>query len=255
MFTLRRTCLAVLILLAAIAATAQPAGPETLTRKGANAPFFVSATSATDADGSLRLAAFDEGTKQLLRAKRPEKETVAATSHSTSTHEPCATSAIHLYQVSGDVSSLDAMKLNARAIYRGRIVALTPGFDMGNPSTVITLQVTNAVRRAVNFPSSGQIHVIYPQASFSIGGSQYCNAGPIRDFSPAIGDNVLLFAYDAPRDATGSFLLTLPQQIIFERGARLYAARPVGNQPGFARLTLRDLETSVSSVERRDGEK
>lgn len=247
-----RLLLTLSILLVTFAAIAQ-SKPETLTARNAKAPFFVSVPSATDADGTLRLSAFDEGTKQVLAMKRRAAAPVTAMSQAASTLGPCATSATNMYQVSGDTTSLDAMTRNAAAIYRTRIVALTPGFDMGNPSTVVTAQITSVLRHSNGFPSSGQVHILYPKASFVIGGTRYCNAGPIADFMPAVGDTMLIYSYDAPRDTTGSFLLTLPQQLVFGHGDKLFAARPIGNHPRFSGLTLRDLETSIAATQRRDG--
>ncbi len=102
-----------------------------------------------------------------------------------------------------------------------------------------------ALRTSVGFPSHGDVYVLYPIADFKIEGRRFCNAGPIPDFNPAIGDELMIFCYDQPNDTTGQFLPTREQQLIFERGGKLYASKPLRSDPELLRTT------GLSEIERR----
>jgi hypothetical protein len=229
-------------------ATAQEHPPDTITRVGAPAPFFVSAASATNSDNSIRWEAFDQSTQLLLQMKIANQPQSARAQSESSTAEPCNESILTFNHVSGDTNSLDAMIASAPAIYRARIVSMVQGFsDTGSPTTVLAAKIVRPLRTAAGFPKSGTVYVEYPKADFRIGGIRFCNAGPNAAYSPKEGDQLLIFAYDQPRDTTALFLMTRPQQLIFETDGKLFAARPLTSDPTVLRSsTLRQLEPAIT---------
>ena len=227
---------------------AQQSPPPTLTTAGAHAPFYVSAASATERDGSLRWSAFDSPTQFIIQRRIAASQTTRAASQSVaSATEPCQAT-VHLYHVSGRVDSLDAMIATAPAVYRGQIISITPGFEMGSPSILIGVQITHAVRTATNFPSKGIVYVLYPKADFAIAGTRFCNGGLMGSYSPSTGDRMLIFSFDPPRDTTSSFLLTRPQQLVFEHGGTVFASKPLdlSNRPELE--SLQALENTIPTM-------
>jgi hypothetical protein len=235
--------------------TAQERPPDTITRQGASAPFFVSAASATNSDSSIRWAAFDQSTQLLLQMKIANRSQGARVQSESSAAEPCTESILTFNHVSGDTNSLDALIASAPAIYRARVVSMVQGFsDTGSPTTVIAAKIVRPLRTAAGFPKSGIVYVEYPKADFRIGGIRFCNAGPNAAYSPNEGDQLLIFAYDQPRDTTALFLMTRPQQLIFERDGKLFAARPLTSDPTVLRSsTLRQLESAIANPAKERG--
>jgi hypothetical protein len=196
---------------------------ETLQRLGADAPFFVSARFATDESGQIRWSAFTDDNRMALKMRLDEMDRVrrlTATSGAP-VSEACSTTTITFFHVSGPHRSWEELLEHADAVYRGRVVSTTPGFQSTTPETLLSVVIIDRIRRAQGFPAEGFVTILYPAADFTIGGTRFCNAGQNSPFIPAVGDEVLIFAYDKPADQSGTFLLTLPDQLIFGRDHRL----------------------------------
>jgi hypothetical protein len=231
---------------------AQEHPPDNITRQGASAPFFVSAAAATNSDGSIRWAAFNQSAQLILHMKIANRSQSARAEAESSTAEGCNESILTFFHVGGDVNSLDALVASAPAIYRARVVSMSQGFDeMSGPTTVLATEIVRPIRTEPGFPKAGIVYVLYPKADFRIGGVHFCNAGPNANYSPKEGDELLIFAYDRPVDTTGLFLLTRPQQLIFQRDGKLFAARPLTSDSTLLHTsTLRQLELTVTNSTR-----
>jgi hypothetical protein len=227
--------------------------PDAVTALNGSQPFFVSAGAATNPDGSIKWSALDESTRLVLQgrdADRAKRGGVKVAAIATSSVDaPCDQTILSLYHVGGNVHSLESMLSTAAAVYRGRVTGKAEGFNGTNPSTLLRIEITRALRTSPGLPNSGPVEVLYPTADFSIEGKRFCNAGLIPGFAPAIGDEVLLFPYDPPRDTTGTFLNIQPQQLIFERAGRLYVARPMTADANRLHVsTLRDFEVRIRTA-------
>jgi hypothetical protein len=234
-----------LLLFAAGAASAQATLPDTFTREGASAPFFVSRTIATASDGGIRWGLFSASSRRLLElniARRTQQASVTAEANAPAS--PCRETTVSSLHVSGDTTSLDNMIHSARTVYRAEIVSMEDGFDGAVPSTILAAEIHNVVRSADGFPTRGVVFVAYPRADFRIEGVRFCNAGTHPSYVPQIGDHVLIFAFDRPRDMTGAFLLTRPEQLVFERDNRLFTVK------AFANDRLVRVGSTLSNVER-----
>ncbi|HEV7484190.1 MAG TPA: hypothetical protein VGQ65_00805 [Thermoanaerobaculia bacterium] len=224
--------------------------PRKFVRAGASAPFFTSASLATETDGSIRWSAFAPMTQQIIQMKIGTRSNEVRALSQPATSEPCNERIITFTHPSGDVNSLDTMIASAKAVYRARVVSVNEGFDEhGSASAIIVGEIVRTLRKTGGFPSSGRLYLPYPKADFKIGGVRFCNAGPTPSFGPKTGDEVLIFAYDTPVDTTGSFLSVQPQQLIFERNHQLFAARPVASDANFLKTgNLRQVENTVTAL-------
>ncbi|HEY2093058.1 MAG TPA: hypothetical protein VGJ81_14320 [Thermoanaerobaculia bacterium] len=221
------------LLLLAAAVFAQTPTPDTLTRQGAPGPFFVSSAAATNANGSIRWESFDAASRLVLQRR--------------TTGDPrCEDSTVDSVHVSGNTHSFEAMMTRAPAVYAAEITSMKQGFEGAMPTTLIAAMIRTVVRSGAGFPHSGTVYVLDPQADFRLAGRRFCNAGVHPAYTPQIGDQVMIFSYDPPNDMTGSFLLTRPEQLLFERGDRLFAARAFSHHPLMRNgSTLSTLERTI----------
>jgi hypothetical protein len=203
---------------------AAPAQPDVLQRAGATRPFFISARLATDENGEIRWAVFPESTRIALQTRIDEMARTHRVNAGAAASEPCSTRTVSFPHVGGPHRSWSDLADNAEAIYRGRVVATMPGFEFTAPKTLLSIHILSRIRGNQAFPAAGAVNILYPAADFTIGDTRFCNAGPNAPFIPAVGDDVLIFAYDEPVDQSKSFLLTVPEQLIFSRDGRLIAA-------------------------------
>jgi hypothetical protein len=239
--------LALLLLTVAAESQAAPSpGPDHLARQGASGPFFISARNATDTDGNVRWSAFDQGTSMYLRsrldAERSRKSSAGAAS--TAGSGPCAEAIISSSHLSAPTRSLDDLVTNARAIYRGVVSSLTPGFETSRPVTVVGIDIASAVRTSAGFPATGRVLIIHPYADFKIGDARFCNAAS-EDSAPQIGDHVILFAYEPALDTSQTFLVTTPEQLFIERDNKLIVPQYL-KDPSITASTLEQLERRIA---------
>jgi len=237
--------------LVAWALTAAPPLPDTLARRGATGPFFVSAQAATNGDGSLRWEALSEASRTALRIELPDRDAQnGRRTDAGSGEDRCPTYTYSVTHVQGDTHALAPMIGKARAVYRAEVGAMEEGFNGAAPTALVAATITRTVRAGADFPTSGPIYFFYPRADFKIEGHRFCNAGPNVAYAPQPGDRVLIFAYDAPADETGLFLNVRPEQLVFERGGRLFFIGPFPSDPAIREATLESLEDAVTAAKR-----
>jgi hypothetical protein len=226
---------------------APPEQTEILKQAGADTPFFISARLATDEGGRIRWSAFSDYDRLALKTRLDEmdrgRRVTAASGAPVS--EACATMTLSSLHVSGPHRSWEELLNHAEAVYRGRVIATTPGFQFTTPQTLLSVLIINRIRRAQGFPTAGFLKILYPAADFTIGDIRFCNAGPNSPFVPAVGDEVLIFAYDRPTDQSKTFLLTLPQQLIFGRDHRLIGRPDI--LAGKESSSIEDLARSIEA--------
>ena len=242
---------AIVTSLFALSVTAAPPLPDTLTRRGAPGPFFVSAQAATNGNGSIRWEALSEASRMALHVEMPLRdEQNRRRSDAEGGEERCPTYTYSVTHVQGDTHALAPMIGKARAVYRAEVGAMEEGFNGSVPTELVAATITRTVRAGADFPTSGPIYFFYPRADFKIEGHRFCNAGPNVAYAPQPGDRVLIFAYDAPADETGLFLNVRPEQLVFERGGRLFFIGPFPSDPAIREATLESLESAVTAAER-----
>jgi hypothetical protein len=202
-----------------------PEQTEVLQQSGAATPFFISARLATSESGQIRWSAFSDYDRLALKTRLDEMDRgrrVRAASGAPAS-EACSMRTLTFPHVGGPHGSWEELVDHAEAVYRGRVVATTPGFEFTAPKTLLSVLIIDRIRRAQGFPTGGFVKILYPAADFTIGDTRFCNAGPNSPFIPAVGDEVLIFAYDKPTDQSKTLLLAVPEQLIFGRDHRLIA--------------------------------
>ena len=217
--------------------------PASLSRAGAAQPFFVSAESVRADNGEIRWEAFDSNVRTILQNEAASRKKIA-TSSAASTESPCDVRTISFDHSPGAAAKFDDIAASAPAVYRGRVLTVTPGFEFTTPVTLLGIEIEKVVRADSRFPTTGTVYVIYRQADFSIAGARFCNAGPIPDFAPAVGNRLLLFGFDPPiPNGNDRFILTRPEHLVFSHGNRLYSP--------FVELTNASEHTSLKGIEKR----
>jgi len=226
-------CLSILSMIVAVCCAVRAEGghgtapeqTEIVQQSGADIPSFIPARLATDESGQIRWSAFPESTRLALKTRLDERDRVrrARAASGVPASEACSTRTLSFPNGSGPHRSWEELVEHAEAVYRGRVVASTPGFVFTAPETLLSVRIIDRIRRSEGFPTAGLITILYPAADFTIGDTRFCNAGPNSPFLPAVGDEVLVFAYDKPTDQSKTFLLTPSEQLIFSRDHRLIA--------------------------------
>jgi hypothetical protein len=238
---------------AAATASALPARVDTARRAGASRPFFISARLATDKAGQIQWSAFSEYDQIALKAELAQRERAAhGSTQGAGANAPCDTRFVTFTHLGRPYGSWDELVTGAAAVFRGRVVATTPGFEVTVPKTLLSVRVDEKLRGGADFPATGSIHVLYPAADFTIGGVRFCNAGPMGSFVPAVGDDVLVFTYEKPVDDQGTFMITVPQQLIFSRDHKLIAMPEIARGRESASLEELDQAFRRANTERRE---
>lgn len=239
--------LSVLMLLALSQASAD--GVKELRVAGASEPFWVAASPLSAGD-RLSLEAVDSGTRAAIESAlgatpaRTHAESVSATPDA-----PCETITVRPYHFNRDrpYDSLADLRAYALAIYKGRISNSTAGFSRGVPSTLLEIQVDSVIRKGDGYPHQRSFYVEWPAADFRLRGARFCNAAPAEGFAPAIGDEVVLYSYDAPTDEARKFLNLAPEQILLLKGGKALRIGKPG--PGANRLERLDAAEALNKRE------
>lgn len=217
--------------------------PNALTRKGGNAPFWVSSAVAIDASGHLNRQVLDASTyEQIERTAAAQHRATSARVKILSTGDgpaPCQhvivnshpTAASHRYV------SLEQASADAGAVYRGTVHHIEQGFLSGMPASLLEVAITDPIKSSPGFPVSGTVYAAYPVADLEIAGQRVCNAGPNPNFSPHVGDQIVVIAHDRPIDTEGRFLPTGEDQLLFERNRSLVVSS------GLRRVIAADLQS------------
>jgi hypothetical protein len=109
----------------------------------------------------------------------------------------------------------DASVLNARAIVAGTIKSVTSGFFYGTPGSLIELGDLDKIKTDSSYGRvSDTLYLRLPYAHFDSGGVEFCRESTRGSYVPAIGDRLLLFAYTAPVDASGSLVYSTSNDVI-----------------------------------------
>lgn len=223
--------------------------PETIALKGAKQPFWISASAATDEHGSIRWSAFDTANRHLIEAEMKRMEARAAERHvtqKTTATEPCPEITLQTGGGHGLDRSWNDLRANSRAVYVGTITAARQGFLWGIVSTLYELRVEKTIRVTPGYPAGESLYFGYPAADFTLGGTRFCNAGPRHSVAPAVGDRVLLFAFDPAVDPAELFVPTKASHLFFAHdGALVVPAQAAGDSTLPSPLSFEALERAA----------
>lgn len=222
-----------------IANGGQSAAPDRIHVRGSASPVFISARAVT-ANGRMDLAAFPEAIGLYFKATRAEPAERQARAAA-----PCASRIVSFHHSEWRSRSWADLVATAPAVYRGRIVAMTPGFEAARPATLLVVEA-KPLRRTTGYPESGRMHVLYEGADFRIDAERFCSASPNGGVMPELGDEILLMVYRPASDEAGTFLRPAPEHIIVSRSGRLLLPSAlVGDASLPAPLTIDALSIAV----------
>lgn len=184
-------------------------------------PFWIAAEAATTRSGELDYNVFAPGLGEIVRTQAINVTARRAESADAST--PCPT-----FTVASDDGPPAAMSTwssaleNSDAVVSGTVVAVTPGFFMVAPASMLTVRVDAAAGSHAAYPSGLTLMVRYMGADFQIGSSRFCNGGSRmragESFLPKVNDRILIFAFGEPRQ---SYLAARDENLVFGRNDRI----------------------------------
>lgn len=122
--------------------------------------------------------------------------------------------------------SFSQLAAQALAIYSGRIEGISQGFFDGLPSSLLKVRVTEAFRSSEKV-ARDRVLIPYPFARFKVGALTFCG-GSAGTYPPAAGDQVLVFIYDPPLDASRTLIYPRSPELFVQTSAgRLIVPMPL----------------------------
>jgi hypothetical protein len=205
-----------LLLCVSFAATcAQAAAPDLRTRPaadGSSVPIFIAASDVTTEDGR-----FDTTVAEPWRTMI-EQYGHAGASEASADEDPCSAgmwSEEDMERAAG--SSGPAPSRSAKAVFRGTISAVIPGFFYGSPGSLLELTGISFLKGGSELPNMHQrAWVRHPYARFSIGSLRFCSSAARDAYVPKAGDGVLVYVFDSPLDRDSTFLYTSSRVLAIE---------------------------------------
>ena len=215
----------VVIVLIAFLMAAGAAYGQTFVTRNERSPVFISASSLFTDQHEFRQsvpsawrdqirhnAAFEAAARARLRSMR-----VAAQS---STSEPCGGLSLAEADIESPVrrDSRESTIVNAKAIFVGTIDRIVPGMFYASPASVLRLVDLTAVKAEPAYRNvDDELFVRHPYANFRAGQHEYCRA--IHGYVPAVGDRVMVFAFEDPAVGDGILVSSFEHDLIIETAA------------------------------------
>lgn len=222
--------------------------PDAVRVDGATTPFFVSARSLMDSEGRVNLAVLTEPiSRQAMQIALDQRrrENLADGGGD------CSTRTISFPDPGSANRSVNDLGATSEAIYRGRVVGAVPGFAFTSPATLIAVQIADAPRSAVRFPRRGIFYFVYPAADFKLGDVRFCGAS-IHGLIPSVGDEIAVFASEAPVDAERIVLPIGVNQIAFSSGGSIHLPPALqSDREATSAKTVGELTKRAAEIPRR----
>ncbi len=106
-----------------------------------------------------------------------------------------------------------ALVATSREVFAGTVIAHTPGFLIGSPVTVLTVDVTESLRAEVPGHEHSTLYVAYPRAYFVMGGHVFCGKHQKGPDPPVVGSRILILSHWVHPNAGGSFMQVSVQEV------------------------------------------
>lgn len=217
----------------------------------ATAPIWVSADAATTQQGQLRSEVFETRYYEALQRyaertaeRRRMRETTAAPASNGC--ESYVGERPNDWPDGKSPSTLDELVRSSNAIYEGKVSAIVPGFFDGQPSSLLRVEVTNALKSSPAYDPAAGLYVPYAAANFTIGTTRFCARPMYSDHEPRLGDRVLIFALHPPADDRGRLLHIESGDLLFASAdGKLSIPKRFRND-----LTVRELRSLAGALDR-----
>jgi hypothetical protein len=193
-------------------------------------PLWISAEAVADAEEIIKLDLIDD--LHLRKSVEAQRSSLGDRLHSRQSkvgekpaiaiipQSECKSDTLSAELRGGDGPSatLTDLATYSKAIIRGRVRSMEPGFASGEPALLMGVEVSEAIKGSA--PSS-PIYINYPVARFRIGPFLFCNAE--KGFEPRPGDEILLFDYTGPIDRDHILYAPRLDQLFFQsQGGHLF---------------------------------
>ena len=251
---IRRTFLPVVLIALSAGIYAESARlgiPDVIENERADAvPVWVSAEVAIAAEGTLRTDVIESAkAEELKRRLELRKEPRTGIEGVAAEAEECDTITSYSPAQYSSAGSASDLVQNSRYIFSASVANLRQGFYFGTPGTLIALDPEEWLKRETENVDERPLYVFFPQATIKTPRGTICARPWPRVPMPAIGDEVLIFAYSPPigRDAR-VFELRPDKQMSFEGRSGAYV-------PEALRQVHRssDLATIIDSIRHHSG--
>jgi len=205
-------------LLFSVTLFAAPPPSVILSRYDSHPPLFISASAMVAADGTTAAVVPEDwrpSMKRLAEVISEHRSQLSALSLSSAA--PCQGGMLseESPQQLADASTQHRAIANAKAVVAGTIRSVTPGFFSGSPGSLIELDNLDKIKTSALYNELREsLYLRLPYAQFVAGGIEYCRESGSGKYIPKVGDRLLVFAYGAPVDTTGTFVYTTSHEVI-----------------------------------------
>jgi hypothetical protein len=141
----------------------------------------------------------------------------------------------------------------SHGIFSASITGISQGFFLGNPASVLRIDISEAWKTTAKLDPTGEIFLVIPFARFAIDDKAFCTGTPESSFRPQIGQRVTVFVTALPLDKDSSLLYADPNSIIAEQSDKTLFIPPglKDDEELFPAKTLGELEEILRRVTRR----
>jgi hypothetical protein len=210
------------VLLFSVTLFAAPPPSVILSRYDAHTPVFISVSAMITGDGTMAAVVPEDwgpSMQRLAEVLSAHQSQVSAFSPSSAA--PCQGGMLaeQSRQQLADASTQHSAIVNAEAIVAGTIRNVTPGFFSGSPGSLIEIDNLDKIKVSALYNEVREsVYLRLPYARFITGGIEYCRESGPGKYIPKVGDRLLVFAYGAPGDTTGTFVYTTSDDVIAQPG-------------------------------------
>ena len=120
-------------------------------------------------------------------------------------------------ETAADMSSPLAMLRSAKGIFLGRIDSITPGFFFASPGSLLELVDVRTIRGSLEYGTvQDRVWIRHPYAHFRTGALEFCSETQKETHVPTVGEQMIVFTFDAPLDHLGTLVWATLRDVVFE---------------------------------------
>lgn len=169
-------------------------------------PAWIDAESVVDQDGKLAMASLPVGIRLFAERQIQNGDYQKYGCISFGAEEIDRAGAVIPHSTFKDLAH------SAKAVLKGTVTGVTYGFSVYGPSSFLEIQVDDWLKKSEKIAGSSYVYLVYPVAEFKVGGYRFCKTdSPQWGREPKAGDQILLFPYQLPIDASGLVFLPDPE--------------------------------------------
>lgn len=211
--------------------------PDVIENERAGAvPVWVSAERAVEAEGNLRSDVIEPARVAELRRRLMEREKKPQGSKiDAEAEDPCDTTTSYIPEQFSATASTSDLVGNSQYIFSASVAAVGQGFYFGTPGSLLALDVKQRLKYEKRDALEQPVYIFFPQATIETAQGTICARPWPRMSMPAVGDQILIFAYSRPFGLNaGVFELRPDKQLLFEGRDGAYVPEALRHNDGRA---------------------